>query len=477
MNTDRLNNILERLRRLDGEPSDVEVKLAAGGFPDSAMATMCAFANRPGGGTLLLGIDEAAGFAVRGVSNPTSMAATLASKARDGFEPPIAVEVEIDENLSVVVATIHETLPSQKPCRRRGSGESFLRFGDGDFRLSEAEMEGFVANRTRPRFDQAAVPEATQDVFDRALTDELCAAARRGSLALSRVADDRTLLMKLGALNTNGVPTVAGVLALADYPQQWFPGFVIRVGARDEHPKQGTNVRFDDVATFDGPIPAMLDAAIDWARRQARQRVVELADGHVRTEPDVPDIALRELIVNAVVHRDLAPWSSSRATEIRATPDRFIIVNPGGLWGVTVDRLGVDQLTSARNEALLRICQYLRLRDNNMIEAMASGIPRVFESLAAVGLPRPEFDDQGIRFTATIWRQPSFEARGVSDRGSLEARILAVLRTAGPSSTAGLASALGTSRSSVRSTIAKLAADGTVMRAFGTDGRSRLYSA
>jgi ATP-dependent DNA helicase RecG len=50
------------LRAEGGDLPGIEVKAAAGGLPDSLLPTLCAFANRPGGGTVILGLDEAAGF-------------------------------------------------------------------------------------------------------------------------------------------------------------------------------------------------------------------------------------------------------------------------------------------------------------------------------------------------------------------------------------------------------------------------------
>ena len=461
---DELDRILGVLRRHGGDAPDVEVKHAAGGLPEFVMSTLCAFANRPGGGTLILGVNESENFAVTGVVEPAKMAAALANKARDGFEPPIAVDVDVISDLSVVVARVHETPPSYKPCRRRGSGEAFLRFADGDFRLSEMEISGFIANRDRPRFDQAIVPEATMANLDATLVAELCVTARRNSQALSRIDQDDLLLMKLGAISPDRIPTIAGVLCLSDYPQQFFPNFVIQAGAQSiEGIERG--IRFDDSARFDGPIPMMLDGAIEWARRNTRHAVSEQANGHVTTNPDIPAVALREILVNAVVHRDLAPWSWSRTVELRSLPDRFVVSNPGGLWGVTVDRLGIEQITSARNESLIRICQFLRLRDNNVIEAMASGIPKVLAALSKAQLPPAQFSDQGIRFTVIIRRggRPSRAAnRNPAVPTPAETRLLEVIERAGPLSTSDIADQLGISDQAVRRTLTSLRAKGQI---------------
>jgi ATP-dependent DNA helicase RecG len=94
-------------------------------------------------------------------------------------------------------------------------------------------------------------------------------------------------------------------------------------------------------------------------------------------------------VANALVHRDLDHWSSGLAVEIRLRPDRLVISNPGGLYGITVDRLGKDAVTSARNAHLVALCQHVRTPDtgSRVIEALASGIPAVNTAITDRGLP------------------------------------------------------------------------------------------
>lgn len=62
--------LIARLRALGTDDSSVEAKRAAGGLPESLASTMCGFANRPGGGIILLGIDETNGFRAVAIDAP-----------------------------------------------------------------------------------------------------------------------------------------------------------------------------------------------------------------------------------------------------------------------------------------------------------------------------------------------------------------------------------------------------------------------
>jgi ATP-dependent DNA helicase RecG len=130
----------------------------------------------------------------------------------------------------------------------------------------------------------------------------------------------------------------AGVLALGLYPQQWFPRFVIQAAA-EPAPGEPATARARNQVTIDGPVPRMLDQAMAWARRTFDTYIVNEPDGTVR--------------------------------------DRLVIGNPGGLYGITVDRLGQEAVTSARNARLVAICQHVYSAETGAraIEALASGIP------------------------------------------------------------------------------------------------------
>jgi ATP-dependent DNA helicase RecG len=101
---------------------------------------------------------------------------------------------------------------------------------------------------------------------------------------------------------------------------------------------------------------------------------------------------------------DLDHWSAGIAVEVRLRRDRLVVSNPGGLYGITLDRLGQDYVTSARNARLVEICQYVQSPRTGarVIEALATGIPTITEALATQGLPPAHYIDSGIRFTAVL---------------------------------------------------------------------------
>lgn len=398
--------VVADLRAEGNDLTEVEVKRAAHAFPESTTATLSAFANLPGGGTIVFGLDEAGGaFTATGVYDAVTCQQALASAARQAVEPPVTCTITSVqfEGHTVVVAEVDE-LPSQyKPCRVKRSGKAYLRAYDGDYELSALEQQAFVADRATPVFDRQPVDGARRTDLSLELVDSYLGACRSTSQALATMSDDDVLFRTGVLVGDDRVPSLAGVLMLGIYPQQYFPNCVIQASVAPG-PADPPGVRAADAARFDGPIPAMLDGALRWVQRNTRTRVTFGEDGHGRDEPEYPTTAVRELVSNALVHRDLGPHALSEAVSLRLDGGQLTLANPGGLHGLTVDRLGKTGTSSARNGFLLRIGQNVRVGTGGyrVVEALASGIPTVFRELERAGMTRPRFIDQAIRFAVRV---------------------------------------------------------------------------
>jgi ATP-dependent DNA helicase RecG len=404
-----LSAIVAGLRAAGGDITSVEVKSAAGCLPETLTSTLSALANLPGGGTVILGLDERAGFRPVRLADAQALKQGLAAKAR-GFIPPVRLDIEdgIVDGAPVIVAQVSECDRSAKPCRVATSGKAYIRGYDGDFLLSDLEEQAFLAARRPPMFDRAPVDGATVDDLDEDLLEAFVASIRRNDPdGRGRFRDRDELLRRSGVLHPDGRPTVAGLLSLGIYPQQWFPRFVIQAAA-EPLPGAQSGTRARNQVTIDGPIPLMLGRAMDWARRTFDTAIVTMPDGSVHDRYAYPLVAFRELIANALIHRDLDDWSAGLAIEVRLRRDRLVITNPGGLYGITVERLGREAVTSARNARLVAICQHVYSAETGAraIEALASGIPIVTDALAEAGLPSAHYIDSGITFTV-ILSQPA----------------------------------------------------------------------
>jgi ATP-dependent DNA helicase RecG len=362
-----LAEIVARLREAGAEFEDVEVKRAAGGLPQSVAETMSAFANSKGG-ILILGLDERAGFASVGVSDPVALRDELAGVARGKLTPPLAPGINVVpfEGVTLVVAEVEALPPAQRPCyvtARSLYNGAFVRVGDGDQRLTPYEIDRLRENSGQPRWDEEPVPQATAKDLDRGSVLRLIETASRNSPRSFSGLSEPDALARLGVLVPHDgslVPSLAGLFSVGAYPQQFFPQLMVSLAVyphEDAGQPGPGGIRFLDSAALGGTVPTMVTDSIQAAQRNLRlaSRVVGAGrEDYWEVEPEV----IREAVVNALMHRDYSPQARGTQIQVEVYPDRLTVTSPGGLFGnVRLETLGQSGTSSSRNARLAALLQ------------------------------------------------------------------------------------------------------------------------
>jgi ATP-dependent DNA helicase RecG len=411
MDPEDLVEIIAGLRRFGGEPSRVEAKSGRGGFPQSVRETLVAFANTDGG-QILIGIDEQQGFEVVDLPEAAAYRDRLVDISRTAIMPALQIATELVEleGKRILVAYVPPTPPDQRPVYVHSKGVTtgaYLRTGDGDRRMTEAEIAMVYSSRTQPLYDREPVRGATDSDLDRTSLLRTLERARLGSAYLRDV-DDLVALHRLGVLSepsAGGAPTLAGLLAFGSYPQQFFPQLMVSVVV---HPVGDTlyGARFVDNVSLRGSVPGMTSEALSVVRRHLSARAV-IVDGGRSDHLDYPLDAIREAVVNALMHRDYSPTSRGTQVQIELFPDKLTIRSPGGLYGgVMEDDLGEIGISSSRNAVLANLLTdtYLPRTEQLVAENRASGIPTMITQARRFGLPRPVFESSVSTFVVTLGR-------------------------------------------------------------------------
>jgi len=275
---------------------------------------------------------------------------------------------------------------------------------------------------------------------------------------------DQNLLKKLKALTScrgRLVCTLGGLLALGKYPQQFFPalGMTFVVYPGESVGESGANdERFLDNERIEGAIPNMLGLALTALVRNTKRRSV--VRGLYREDvAEYPVTAIRETIVNALVHRDLSGSSRGTPVQINMFKDRLVVHNPGGLYGpVTVDSLGDENLSAPRNIWLLKNLEDVTpLGERRAIcENRGSGVGAMQNALRQAGLQDAKFEDRIASFRVTFVNTPLGRKRDRRDD------IKTLLEQHGTLSRAEISQALGLSEISIRKWLAVLREQGAI---------------
>ena len=500
-----LDAAVPRLRAAATDLEAIEVKSAAGGFPESVLKSISAFSNGRGG-LVVFGLSDADFLPVP--IDPAKLAADLASACSDDLEPKIRPSIGICqvEGQPVVAGRIPPLGHQYRPCYVRAEGMnqgSYTRVHDGDRRLTDYEIHVMVSGRGQPTDDAAPVEAARLEHLNDALVSDLLRRLRQRRGEIFTEAADHEVLHMLGVLSEarpDSPVTLAGLLALGRYPQQFVPqlaaSFVVLPTADGSPLADGT--RFIDNQPLDGPIPAIVAQAVSAMQRNMRRRSV--VEGAGRADIwDYPTEAIREIVANALMHRDYHPTAHGTQVRISLYPDRFEVASPGGLHGVHAGRSDVAQLigssiNSTRNALLARLLEDVVIPGTGrpVCENRGSGLRAAVQALDRLGMGPPELDDRVRELVVTVrdqyfrigvstiggsdrirgafvhypWERTSGMEAGRQARSSglykgTPEQLMRLLE-AGPRSSADLAAALGTSKQTVLNWLRRLRADGMV---------------
>ena len=398
---DELLTLLADLRTRGSELGDVEVKAAARGSPERIWESLCSLANRPGGGVLILGVDDT--LQIVGVGDLDQLQRDLGAAAAN-LEPPARIHFfpHLVDRAMVLVAEVPEVDPQFRPCYHRPTGlyrGAYLRVGDGDRLMTEYEIYLALSSRAQPEEDLRPVEGARLSDLDELRLDAHLAAVRAARPALAAVADDRAALLRalhIVARDAPDCPTVAGLLCFGRYPQMFFPSLVVTVTAyASDQPDPAQRLVGDVVC--EGPLVAALEQAMAAVRRFMGSGTTVVGLLHERVA-EYPAMALREAIVNAVAHRDYSRYAVGTQVQVRFFPDRVEVQNPGGLYGpLTAELLGDPGVQSTRNAALARL-----LEDLGPMENRGTGLATMAVAMRAAGLAPPEFLATSTLFRVTL---------------------------------------------------------------------------
>lgn len=411
MDSISLRELVKLMRDTGGEPSEVEAKSGAGGYPKSAVDSIVSFANT-NGGVILLGIDEENDFASVGVKNPSAYRDAAIGQSQDAIDPPVQVNVEfveLDEK-QIVVIEVPEAEPHQKPVHLKSKGVTsgaLIRSGDGDRRMTPAEIGLLYASRTQPSFDRREVPGATIGDFAKGTVARTLERVRNGAASL-RAIDDAEAMERIGItiVSAEGVPvpTLAGLLAFGEFPQEFFPQLMVSFVVFGESDGEE---RFLDNLTIRGSIPSMVSETVSAVRRHLATKTIVTGEGR-EERLDYSMEAVREAVVNALLHRDYSPITQGTQVHVELYPERLVIRSPGGLYGpLSEDELGEEvQLSSSRNALLASLLSdaYIPGTDRLVAENRASGIRTMIREAKKLGQSRPIFKSTVTQFAVSMSR-------------------------------------------------------------------------
>jgi len=357
-------------------------------FPEDVTAarlatTLVAMANTAGG-MVLIGVSPRGGRP-QGVHDSDEITDRVFQAALLA-DPPLVLPVPrigTAEGKKILVVTVPPGLPHVYNLEGRYLGRS----GKQEVPLPARQLRALLVERGAVQIEARVPPEASLDDLDGEQV-----AAYLQALGLDGDAQPQDVLRQRGCLTfDDGVfrPTYAALLLFGKHPQQWLPSASVLaarfpgVAISDEFVKQ--EIR--------GTLPEQLRQAETFVRDHLRS-VARLVGLTRQETPEYPLEAVRELLVNAIAHRDYSQQGDTIHLHLFA--DRLEVHSPGGLPGpVTLDNL--LEARFSRNAVIAQV-----LSDLGFVERLGYGLNRVVTVMKQNHLPPPVFEELGGSFRVTL---------------------------------------------------------------------------
>ncbi|MDK9712027.1 helix-turn-helix domain-containing protein [Acidaminobacter sp.] len=403
-----------------------------------------AFANASGG-KILMGITDRG--EIKGIDTSNSSRSRVQDTLM-GIKPTIGISIEIVEN--VMVIEVPEGRNKPYAC----SKGFFLRVGANSQKLDRDDIMEFFQSEGRIRFDEIINRDLEVDsVLNKSAYDNFIRLA-----GISNVLDPVSVLENLNCGQTDDERfrlNNAGILFFSDNPIRHISHASVVCALY----KGKDKVIILDKKDLSGSILQMIDDGILFLKKHLNLSY-EIEGLRRKEILELPEVALREAVTNAVCHRDY--FEKGAQVMIEIFDDRVVISNPGGLpKGLEVKNFG--KISMARNPviaSLLEKCDY--------IEKMGTGIQRMRIAMAEKHLPEPEFDFEGF-FIVTLYRNSKQVRQGIEkDRDhedlGIEGRILELMMADSGVTISGMSEKLNRSTRTVERHLKKLREDGFVVR-------------
>jgi ATP-dependent DNA helicase RecG len=425
---EELVDLVQQIQTQKCETNRWEVKAAHDGCPKRLYDTLSSFSNQDDGGILVFGIDESSDYQICGVYDAADLQKKLGEQCMQ-MEPvlrPLCTTAEIDGR-TLVSAEIQGVDIDRRPCFYKGSGRlkgSYIRVGDADYPMTEYEIYSYEAYRKKTQDELRPVEHAELSDLDENTFTQYMSKVKLTKQNLAALPVEK--IQVLQGITVGEHLSVAGTLLFATYPQAFLPQLCltavvvpgVEMGIVGE---QGE--RFIDNARIEGTLPQILEQAIRFVRRNSSvQTIIDPNTGVRIDKTEYPMIAVREILLNAMIHRDYSLHTETSPITLTMYRNRLVAENPGGLYGrITLDTLGHVSADS-RNPYIANLMEVLGETENRF-----SGIPTIRKAMQQHQLPPPLFENLRGVFRATLYNSQS--AQNDFKELTLQDEILAFCET------------------------------------------------
>ncbi len=367
------------------ESETVELKKSTGELKE-AIISIVAILNKHHKGKLYFGIKNDGSVVGQDVTEKTLR--EISKAMSDNIEPKIYPKINkiLLEGKKCILVDFEG---SESPYL--AYGRAYARVADEDKQMSAKELEKFILrkNKDKLRWDDEICKKATlKDIDDNTFNNFIERARKSGRIDVEN--DSKEMILRKLELLTDSGLTNAGVLLFGKNPRSFFQNITLRCGRF----KDVTKSKFIDLKDFEGNLFMILEKAVSFCKNHLELRA-EIKGLYREEKWEIPLDALREAIINALIHRD---YRDTSEVYIKIYDNEVVIANPGKLpEELSIPKLYKEHESMPTNPLLANIFYYA-----DFIDKWGRGITNIIKVLKEENLSPPTFEESGgffrIRF-------------------------------------------------------------------------------
>ena len=354
-------------------------------WQDDHLKSICGFANAQGG-RIYIGKDDKG--RIVGLKNSRKLLEDLPNKIRNhlGLMPDVnLLHEEGKDYLEIIVES------STVPISLRGC--YYWRSGSVKQELKGQALTDFLLKKTGKTWDRFIEETATLDDIDEVaiarFKRDAATAGRLPDLSRLSVAE---ILRKLRLLTRTGMTNAALVLFGKD-PGEFFPNLFVKIG---RFGKSTVDMRFQEVC--EGNLIHLLDDTMQVLEKKFLIKPVRFEGIRRIEELEYPVAALREMLLNALVHRNYL----GSMTQLKIFDDRLSLWNAGGLPAeLTVEKLFQVHESIPRNPLIAEVCYRA-----GYIDSWGRGVEKIIDACEQAGLPCPVIAERTGGIAVELLKNP-----------------------------------------------------------------------
>jgi ATP-dependent DNA helicase RecG len=360
---------------------------------ESIAKEIVAFANTDGG-TLLIGVADDG--TVQGVSD-RKVEQRIVQICRNTVQPSLIPKFEFLEIEGAMVLSVDIPKGPNRPYKVKTNGKFYIRAGSSSVEPTNEELVRLFQNGDLVHFEIKPVHGAGIADLNRSYLEEYLTAYRAIDDPTVSEEEFRQVLYNLHLLErSNGdvVPTIAGMVLFGKNPVRYLPQTGVKAACFDGEDEAAELIEMKE---FNGAVRDVLEGLLRFAERNSRTGVrFDAGEVHRTDIEQYPSAIVRELIANAIAHRDYAIWGA--AVRLFVFRGRLEIRSPGSLPDtLTVERMKAG-VSYHRNPIIMQT-----LKDYGFVEKIGRGILRSNRRLRQMGRKEIAFENLGVELRAVLY--------------------------------------------------------------------------